>query len=82
MPRTPFQAQSRYEGAHRPWNLTKDSAQRRVKNRKIKFATHGMQDEIQACLSCPLPDCKSEWCPILRDLRKRRKQKESAAHGS
>ena len=72
MPKTPFQAQSRYEGGRRPWNLTAEPVK---KARGSPYKYKEKPEEIQACLSCPLPDCKVNWCPILR------KQK-SAAHSA
>ena len=71
MPRTPFQSQSLYEGGRRPWNLTAGQSV----GRNTGYQCRTDPEEIRTCLSCPLPDCKVNWCPVLR------KQK-SAAHSA
>ena len=63
MPRTPFQSQSRYEGGRRPWNLAAEPVK---KARGSPYKYKEKPEEIQACLSCPLPDCRpqSPACPV------------------
>lgn len=70
MPQTPFQAQSRYEGARRPWSLTAKPAR---KDRGAPYQYKGKPEEIRLCLSCPLPECKVNWCPILRASKQKNK---------
>ena len=65
MSRTPFQSQSRYEGGHRPWNLMPGQSKGRISGYQCRTDP----EEIRTCLNCPLPECKVNWCPILRALK-------------
>lgn len=78
MPRTPFQSQSRYEGGRRPWNLTAKTA-KGTKGRPAGYQCKTDPEEIEACLNCPLPDCKVNWCPVLRDFKAQNKSEAAPA---
>ena len=71
MPRTPFQSQSRYEGGRRPWNLTAEPVK---KARGSPYKYKEKPEEIQACLSCPLPDCDPYHCSLLRSVRRQARE--------
>jgi len=60
----PTPKQSRYEGARRPWSTASAPAKRGP------YFFKEDPEEIRTCLSCPLPDCRPTYCPILRDARK------------
>lgn len=53
---------SRFSGAHRPWATESAGEPDRTHYKE----TEVMQQEREACLSCPLPDCKpsSINCPV------------------
>lgn len=72
MPKTPFQAQSRYEGGRRPWNLTAKTTKgtKGTKGRTAGYQYNEKPEEIRACLSCPLPDCDPYHCSLLRSVRR------------
>ena len=59
----PTPKQSRYEGARRPWSTASAPAKRGP------YFFKEDPEEIRTCLSCPLPDCRPVYCPILRKTR-------------
>lgn len=66
---------SRFSGAHRPWG-TEPSPENR-KHTPVHTETEEMQREREACLACPLPDCrpKSTLCPVRHYKEPPRKRK-------
>ena len=61
---------ARFSGAHRPWG-TEPSPENR-KHTPVHTETEEMQREREACLACPLPDCRpqSPACPVRHAGRK------------
>ena len=64
----PVQKQSRYEGARRPWNQDTAPASRGP------YLYKEDPEDIRTCLTCPLPDCQPNYCPIRRGARKRTRE--------
>ena len=65
---------SRFSGGHRPWG-TEASPERR--HSPLYQETETLKREREACLACPLPDCRprSPACPVRHAGKAPRKRK-------